>query len=324
MPLGLNKIIPMAAAVERRRSARLLSKGLSQANMNTILKQSKTSIIQKKRVQPKKAVSKGNKENPPLENAETITTTTDISISRELHIPAPFDYDTAMRTLTKADPLLAPLIQQYPCTPFLDEPLHPSQTFSTLIRSIIFQQLSGKVASTIMYRFVQLFHEEELPKDYDEKATIVKWFPSPESILEKSVGELRKVGLSERKASYIQDLAQKFKDKEIEGEKLFTMTDEEISKTLCAVKGIGQWTVDMFLMFHMKRTDVLPVLDLGVQKGVYHHFGLSKKERGGNGKTRPALPKPDEMRALTEKWRPFRSIGSWYMWKTMDTVLMEK
>ncbi|KAG0169484.1 hypothetical protein DFQ28_010117 [Apophysomyces sp. BC1034] len=132
----------------------------------------------------------------------------------------------------------------------------------------------------------------------------------PDDVLAKTSDELRSAGLSARKVSYIQDLAQKFADKVIVPEKLDAMSDQDISKLLCSVKGIGQWTVDMFLMFNLCHPDVLPVTDLGIRKGMAVHFGLSAKKN--------ALPLPEEMRKLSEVWQPYRTVASWYMWRVLE------
>lgn len=152
---------------------------------------------------------------------------------------------------------------------------------SSLASSIISQQVSGAAATSIRTRFVKLF-DSPIPVP-DVVTSEFTWFPTPEMVLEKSIEELRAAGLSQRKAEYIRDLAQKFVDKTIDAEKLATMSVEEMTKLLCSVRGIGQvsracsigissiliffsqWTVDMFLMLNLGHPDVLPLSDLGME-----------------------------------------------------------
>ncbi|KAI8369315.1 DNA glycosylase [Radiomyces spectabilis] len=182
-----------------------------------------------------------------------------------------------------------------------------SNPFRALSSSIIYQQISGKAAASIRAKFIALF---DAPVPTDEGST---WFPTPEMVLDKTPEELRSAGLSGRKAEYIRDLAIKFVDKTIQPDLLDAMSDEEISKQLCSVKGIGQWTVDMYLMFNMRHPDVLPVTDLGIRKGLALHFNIPK----GTTK-RDTLPTPEQMRQVTEIWRPYRTLGCWYMWLLTD------
>ncbi|CAO3599369.1 unnamed protein product [Absidia cylindrospora] len=191
-----------------------------------------------------------------------------------------------------------------------------SNPFKALVTSIIFQQIHGKAAASIRNKFIQLF---EAPVPFPDETIILPlsfpWFPTPDMILSKSIEELRSAGLSQRKAEYIRDLCTKFSDKTIVGEDLDGMSDEDISKLLCSVKGIGQWTVDMFLMFNLCHPDVLPVSDLGVRKGVALHFNTLKKK---DKNKKDILPSPEEMRQLTDIWRPYRTLGSWLMWRIQE------
>ncbi|KAI8079964.1 DNA glycosylase [Halteromyces radiatus] len=190
-----------------------------------------------------------------------------------------------------------------------------SNPFKSLVTSIIFQQIHGKAAASIRNRFLRSF-ESPIPFPADEiLPSSFPWFPTPDMILAKTTEELRSVGLSQRKTEYIQDLSAKFANNTIVSEELDRMSDETISKLLCSVKGIGQWTVDMFLMFNLCHPDVLPVSDLGVRKGVALHFNTGNKK---DKKNQIILPSPDEMRQLTEKWKPYRTLGSWMMWRLME------
>ena len=169
---------------------------------------------------------------------------------------------------------------------------HSTDAFQSLAEAIVYQQLSGKAAATILKRFVALF-----PK---------KKFPSPEDVLKIKVEKLRGAGLSGQKAAYLKDLAAKFKDGTINPKLFPTMSDAEIVEHVVAVKGIGEWTAQMFLMFTLARPDVLPTGDLGVQKGFQKLFGLKKK------------PSPKQMQKLAESWAGHRTVACMYLWRLLD------
>jgi len=196
---------------------------------------------------------------------------------------------TASDHLTKYDPLLAPIIHRFgACT------IAPhTNYYQELVESIISQQLSVKAAATILKRFIGLFDGN---------------FPTPDEILSRSVDELRAVGLSRAKASYVQDLAMHILDNKLQPEKLPSLGNEEIIRELTAVKGIGEWTAHMFLIFSLGRTDILATGDLGVRSAMKQLYAL------------PALPSPAEMRKIadTNKWHPYESIACWYLWKSLD------
>ncbi len=162
--------------------------------------------------------------------------------------------------------------------------------FEALCRAIVGQQLSVKAAATIYARF----------------GTIYGTAPTPRAVSKTPIAKLRAAGLSGQKASYVQDLARKFLDCTIEPSKFGKMTDEEIRAHLVAVKGIGRWTADMFLMFTLHRPDVLPTGDLGIQKGMQKVFKLKK------------LPSPDQMQKLAAPWAPHRSVACYYLWHLLD------
>ncbi|KAI9011012.1 DNA glycosylase, partial [Phycomyces nitens] len=180
-----------------------------------------------------------------------------------------------------------------------------------LSTSIIYQQIHGKAAAAICTRFVKLFNPpvpvpEVVTSDYS-------WFPTPEMVLEKTPEELKTAGLSARKAEYIQALATKCKDFSVNRELLQNMSDDELSKFLCSVKGIGQWTVDMFMIFNLGRPNVLPVTDLAVKKGIARHFGLPISPK--------KFPSSEEMYRVTKIWEPYRTVATLYMWRGSSTVL---
>jgi len=191
--------------------------------------------------------------------------------------------------LSRYDPHLAPIVQRFGLSTITPH----NDYYRELVDSIISQQLSVKAAATIVKRFVELFSGN---------------FPSPEQILERSVEELRAVGMSRPKASYVLDLAQHILDGQLQVEKLPNLSNEEVIRELTAVKGIGEWTAHMFLIFSLGRTDILATGDLGVRNAMMRLYELDK------------LPSPDEMRAIAEQynWHPYESFACWYLWKSLD------
>ena len=164
--------------------------------------------------------------------------------------------------------------------------------FQSLLRSIVFQQLSGKAAQTIYERFVNL-----IPKTSNL---------NPNEVLKLDKDEIRNAGLSFRKIDYVRNLADYFENNSFQKKDVERMYDQEISKELIQIKGIGQWTVDMFLMFTLHRTDILPCKDLGIQKGIMKILNIKN------------LPSKKEMENCSRKWRPYRTIACWYLWRMVD------
>ena len=164
--------------------------------------------------------------------------------------------------------------------------------FQSLLRSIVFQQLSGKSAKAIYERFVNLIPETSNL--------------SPKEVLKLDKDETRNTGLSFQKIDYIRNLANYFEDNSFQKKDVERMTDEEISNELTQIKGIGQWTVDMFLMFTLNRADILPYTDLGIQKGFKIILNMKN------------LPSKKKMETCSTKWRPYRTIACWYLWRTVD------
>ena len=195
----------------------------------------------------------------------------------------------AARHLSQADARLAVLVEKFGfCT------IRPhTDYYRELVESIIGQQLSVKAAASITRRFIELF---------DGK------FPAPSEILEKSHEELRSAGLSNAKARYVSDLALHVLDEKLEFAKFDNMSNEEITKELVAVKGIGEWTAHMFLMFSLGRLDILPVGDLGIRTGIMRLYEL------------PNLPSSAEIVTIAEanSWSPYQSVASWYIWQSLD------
>jgi 3-methyladenine DNA glycosylase/8-oxoguanine DNA glycosylase len=171
------------------------------------------------------------------------------------------------------------------------EPTH--SLFQVLVRSIVYQQLTGKAAGTILGRVVAIFSP--------------KRFPTPADLLEISPERLRAAGLSAAKTAALKDLAARTLDGTVPPlSRVRLLTDEEIVTRLTAVRGIGPWTVEMLLIFKLGRPDVLPLGDLGVRKGFAQTLRMRK------------LPKPEAMRRRAERWRPYRSVASWYLWRALE------
>jgi len=199
------------------------------------------------------------------------------------------DWAPALLHLQSVDKKLVPVIERHG-SPTLTP---TTNAVHSLARAIVSQQLSGKAADTIWGRFLALYPRSK--------------FPSPAAILATEDTALRGVGLSGAKAAAIKDLARHVVDKKLVPRRLPAATDDEIAAMLLPVRGIGPWSIHMFLMFALARPDVLPVGDLGIRKGMQRHFGLRK------------LPEPDRMTKLAAPWRPYRSVAAWYMWRLLET-----
>ena len=202
----------------------------------------------------------------------------------------PFDLDEAVRTLAKVDEKMGELIDRYgPCTWTLRSMESP---FQALLRAIIFQQLSTASANAIFGRFEHLFGASG---------------PNPEDILRLPEDDIRAVGVSRPKIRYMRDLAERTIDQTVPTqEALVQLDDKEILDRLCAIKGIGRWTVEMLLMFNLGRPDVLPSTDLVIRRGFMHIYGGDE------------LPSFKELEAFGERWRPYRSVACWYIWRFED------
>ncbi len=192
----------------------------------------------------------------------------------------------ALQHLRSADPVMAEIIERVgPYALSLREP-----TFETLARSITFQQLSGKAAGSIFTRV---------------KKAVGRRFTAP-AFLRLTEDELRACGLSRQKIASLQDLAEKVACRKINFRKLIELGDEEIILQLSEVRGVGVWTVQMFLIFALERPNVLPVSDLGVRNAVRKAYGLDE------------LPRAAELAAIAEKWHPYCSVATWYLWRSLE------
>jgi DNA-3-methyladenine glycosylase II len=202
-----------------------------------------------------------------------------------------YDPEAACRHVAEADPVMARLIAGV--GEFTLRPAPTQSLFAALLRSIVYQQLHGKAAATILGRVTGLFAPRR--------------FPTPRDLLQVDLERLRQAGLSTNKTAALRDLAAKTLDGTVPSlARIRRMDDEEIVEHLTSVRGIGRWTVEMLLIFRLGRPDVLPVSDLGVRKG----FGLMFLK----GK----LPEPAAMIRRAERWRPYRSVASWYLWRALE------
>ncbi len=172
----------------------------------------------------------------------------------------------------------------------------PADAYGALLRAIVGQQLSTKAARTIYGRVVDLFGGST---------------PSPEQLLEASEEELRACGLSGRKVEYVRDLATHVLGGELELDRLGELSDEEVIAEIVAVRGLGQWTAEMFLLFHLERPDVLSGGDLGIRKAVQIEYELGE------------MPAPQQVLEIGEAWRPYRSLASLYLWESLASVPAE-
>lgn len=209
--------------------------------------------------------------------------------------PSPFDHRQAIAHLSKVDPRLAALISQLVERSIefrlnIDEAQTP---YHSLLRAIAYQSISGKVAQVIFARIKALGSNGEVP--------------TPEELLRIPRRKLRKAGLSNAKVAAVRDLAQKTIDGVVPSlEQAHQMSDQELVDRLISVRGIGAWTVEMFLMFRLGRPDVLPIHDYGVQKG----FALTYRKK--------FMPNPRDLAKFGERWRPYRTVASWYMWRAIE------
>jgi 3-methyladenine DNA glycosylase/8-oxoguanine DNA glycosylase len=207
--------------------------------------------------------------------------------------PRGLDYDPelALDHLRAAEPRLDELIAR--AGAFTLRPVPTQSLFAALAESIVYQQLSGRAAETILGRVVALYHP--------------KRFPGPSDILDTQPERLRGAGLSNAKTAALRDLAARTIDGTVPSVALARRLDDDaLVERLTAVRGVGRWTVEMLLMFRLGRGDVLPVGDLGVRKG----FARTFRTRG--------LPTPEAIRRRAQRWRPYRTVASWYLWRALE------
>lgn len=244
---------------------------------------------------------------------------------------SPADYARARRLLRRRDPVLGAIIaQRGACGLASGQREHGLQA---IIESIVWQQLSGKAAATIFGRFLALFPagppsplapaasaKVPVSRDVakrsranpDEVRRSEVWgFPTAGEILALSPEALRQVGLSGQKVTYVRDVCQRVLSGTLDLDRLDTLTDGEVIETLTEVKGIGRWSAEMFLMFRLHRPDVLPVGDLGIVKAIQRAYRLRKP---------PTIRK---MLTLGQRWQPYRSVASWYLWASLEKTPLQ-
>ncbi len=190
-----------------------------------------------------------------------------------------------------SDPVMAKVMAQV--GPFKGWP-PSSNPFRALARSVIYQQLSGTAAGTIYRRFIGIWGLEG------------EQFPQPEQLLTATDEQLRAAGLSRQKMASVRSMAEHFASGELSLEHFHEWDDEEIIAHLTRVRGVGRWTAEMFLMFHLGRPDVLPVNDVGINRAMMRHYGLD------------SLPTPPEVLRIGEPWRPWATVACWYLWRSED------
>ena len=236
-------------------------------------------IIQKKiKLPPKETIInliRQYKKNPNLENFEKIT------IGLKLQTPGRFEEEVS---LLRSDKKLGPLIRRIgPCSMRITK-----NPFQTLVEAIIYQQLSEASATAITKRFLKLY----------------KKFPTPRQVNNTTDKKLKDIGLSGTKINYMKGLSKLIIQKEIDFKKIAKLNDQQVIEELTKIKGIGNWTTQIYLMFCLQRKDVFPVGDLGIQKGIRDLFSLKE------------LPDPKTMEKFSARWKPNRSIACWYIWKS--------
>ena len=236
-------------------------------------------IIQKKvKLPPKETIInliRQYKKNPNLENFEKIT------IGLKLQTPGRFEEEVS---LLRSDKKLGPLIRRIgPCSMRITK-----NPFQTLVEAIIYQQLSEASATAITKRFLKLY----------------KKFPTPRQVNNTTDKKLKDIGLSGTKINYIKGLSKLIIQKKIDFKKIAKLNDQQVIEELTKIKGIGNWTTQIYLMFCLQRKDVFPVGDLGIQKGIRDLFSLKE------------LPDPKTMEKFSARWKPNRSIACWYIWKS--------
>ena len=207
----------------------------------------------------------------------------------------------AIRHLKQCDPVLAEIIGQI--GPF--KPAQRPANFEAMARSIVFQQLAGAAARTIFERLRKACEQTGVGA-HEISPFDGGYMMTPEAILALSEAQLRACGLSKQKLSYVRDLAEKTLSGDVDFARMPEWTDEEVIEHLTRVKGIGVWSAQMFLIFALGRLDVMPTVDLGINTAIVKAYRKRK------------MPKPKQILALAEQWRPYRSLACWYLWRYVE------
>jgi DNA-3-methyladenine glycosylase II len=205
----------------------------------------------------------------------------------------PADQDGALGALAESDDVMARLIKAFgpPDEVRKRRGRPPVGSYGALLRAIVGQQLSTKAARTIYGRLTDMFEGRD---------------PTPAELIAADPEAIRACGLSRPKIGYLRDLAERIEDGDLDLERIAELPDERVVENLTAVKGLGRWTAEMFLMFHLGRPDVLPVGDLGIRRAAMIEYGLEE------------MPDPETLERLGERWRPYRSLACLYLWRSLD------
>jgi DNA-3-methyladenine glycosylase II len=208
----------------------------------------------------------------------------------------------AVTHLKKSDPVMRGLIERVGAYRMA----YREPTFHSLARAIAYQQLNGKAAATIFGRFTALAGDPVTPL----------------GILKLTPEQLRAVGLSKQKSSYLVDMAERTSRGELDFLRVPNMSDEEVIEHLTQVKGVGVWTAHMFLMFTLRRPNILPTGDFGIRMAMFRHYLDKKRARSSrsNRKRKIKLPSPAQMEKIAECWAPYRSVACWYLWRSLDVT----
>lgn len=213
--------------------------------------------------------------------------------------------DEAVSHLRAVDKHMAAIIDSIGACKFSKRSNH--SLYEMLFRAIVFQQLAGKAAGSILNKVCLLYHPVPIKRNKQGYYGVPECYPQPEEILRTPDHLLRSAGLSRNKLASIKDLAAKALDGTIPSRRsAHHLSDDELIERLTTIRGVGMWTVEMLLIFGLGRADILPTGDYGVRKG--YAIAYKKKE----------LPKPKELLKVGEKWRPYRSIASWYFWRAVE------
>lgn len=205
--------------------------------------------------------------------------------------PLPYDAAAARRHIMRRDPVMRDIAKA--AGPLALQAR--GQPYQSLLRAILYQQLAGPAAMAIERRFLAMFGNR---------------IPKPGELAPLSDEQLRTAGISRQKAGYMRSIAEHFADGRLSDRTLMRMSDDDVIEAVTAIKGVGRWTADMLLMFCLGRPDIMPVGDVGVQNGMKLAYGLA------------APPKPPEMLEIAEAWRPYRSAGTWYLWRRLELTTL--
>ncbi|KAJ6257180.1 hypothetical protein Dda_8066 [Drechslerella dactyloides] len=279
---------------------------------------SRSKVVKAKAPAKRRGTAKSKSETPEdestAEQSEIATTETTETVTISTAVPT--DVHPGVAHLLAINPNLASVISRHACDAFPSPSLSPAEKdpidpFQALCSGIIAQQVSNAAARSIKARFIALFNDNDT-------------FPAPADILNVDLPTLRTAGLSQRKAEYISGLAEQFRSGELTNDMLLADSDEAVTEKLLKVRGLGLWSVQMFLLFALKRTDVFATGDLGIQRGMAILAGrdVSKLKKAAKDSTAGKKWKymtEDEMLRLSEQYRPYRSVLSWYLWRLADT-----